>query len=131
MNRDQIIELLKKNELSVTENRIKIVECLNHKTHFHTINDIIDHNKDINFKSVYNNIKSLIDAGIVDTYSFGGVSKYALNDDLNSDSEIHIVNKNDDVTHIKVKNKVFDEIKKEVTSSGMKVKSIKIFVEVE
>lgn len=130
VTKTDIEELLRKNNISVTENRVKIVQCLDDGIHFHAITEIVDHMQGVNVKSVYNNIKTLVEAGIVDSYSFGGITKYALNDNLYSDNEIHLVNRND-VTHLQLNNKIFNDIKKEVTNNNFKVKNIKIFVEVE
>lgn len=130
MNDKAIEKLLRGKNVSVTENRIRIVKCLMDSHHFHTIHEISEHSKGINTKSIYNNIKVLIDAGIVDSYSFAGISKFALNDDLFSEDEIHIVNK-EDVSHLKIDKQIFKDIKNSATSKGFKVKNIKIFVEVE
>lgn len=131
MTSKQIEQLLRDNGVSVTANRIKIVDCLTDDSHhFHTIHEISEHTKSLNTKSIYNNIKVLIDAGIVDSYSFSGVSKFALNDNLTSNGEIHIIN-NDDVSHLKISNEIFTDIKNSVRAEGYKVKKVKIFVEVE
>lgn len=130
MKNIDVVELLKSKDMSITQNRIDIVNCLMDDTHFHTIHEIVDHVGSLNVKSVYNNIKALMEAGIVDSYSFGGISKYALNDNLNSYEEIHLVSSSD-VSHLKIDKKIFNSIEKSVEANGKKVKGIKIFVEVE
>lgn len=132
MQEKEIVELLKQRNISITQNRIKIMQCLTHDgAHFHSINDLIAHMGKLNVKSLYNNIKVLSEAGIVDSYSFNGVSKYAVNDNLYSEEEIHIISSSNKVNHIKVNPIVFEEIKKSVSKDHKKLKGIKIFVEVE
>lgn len=130
MNHKSIEKLLRDKNVSVTENRVRIIRCLMDSHHFHTIHEISEHSENLNTKSIYNNIKVLIDAGIVDSYSFAGISKFALNDDLFSESEIHIINK-EDVSHLKIDKEIFGDIKNSAEAKGFKVKNIKIFVEVE
>lgn len=127
-------KILADKRLPITSNRIRILECLmQDDLHFHTISEIAEHLKNVNVKSIYNNIKLLIEAGIVDSYSFGGISKYAINDNLGekAQKEIHLVDKANDIKHISVENKVFEDIKNEVTKQGHEVVSIKIFVNVK
>ncbi len=130
MNINEIKKLLKSKDLSVTDNRIKIIQCLSDGHHFHAISEIIKH-VGLNTKSVYNNIKVLIDKGLVDSFAFGGVSKYALNDLIrHGEYEIHVVNK-EEIKHLEVDKKVFEEIKDKVEASGQKIHSIRILVNVE
>lgn len=132
MQEKEIRELLRQRNISITENRIKIMQCLTHDgAHFHSINELIAHMGKLNVKSIYNNIKVLSESGIVDSYSFNGVSKYAVNDNLYSDEEIHIISSSNDVNHIKVNPIVFKEIKKSIARENKRLKGIKIFVEVE
>lgn len=128
-----IEKLLKDKGLSVTENRKLIIECLTDSNeHFHSISDISKHIGNINTKSIYNNIKQLIAAGLVDSYSFGGIPKYALNENIAEGlHEIHIVDNNNEINHLEVNPKIFHEIEKEINKSGKKATSIKIFVKVE
>lgn len=130
----EIKELLKSKGLSVTDNRIKIIDCLmpSHGEHFHSISDISLHLGDINTKSIYNNIKQLIDVGIVDSYSFGGVSKYALNENATHGvNEIHLVHGEKEIHHLEVSKEIFKMIDKEIKKSGHQTTSIKIFVKVK
>jgi len=77
INPEIITNILKERKLSITDNRIKIIECLNDVDHhFHAISDISAHTG-LNTKSIYNNIKILISHGLVDSISIGGVVKYA------------------------------------------------------
>ncbi len=132
MDRNKIVKILKEKNIKVTNNRVQVLNCLADETHFHTVAEIIDHVKELNTKSVYNTIKLLINSGIVDTYSFGGVSKYAINDNYKNDhSVIHAVNEKLDVTHIDISEKVFSLIKKEVKKNGFEVKNINIFVNIK
>lgn len=128
-----IIKLLKEKGLSTTENRIKIIACLDDQhEHFHTISDISKHIGDINTKSIYNNIKQLIDAGIVDSYSFGGVSKYALNENLiEGVHEIHLVHPSKQIKHLEINPKILKDIENEIRKNGNEPVSIKIFVNVK
>ena len=116
MKEKEIIQLLKEKRVSVTKNRIRIVKCLtDDKLHFHSIADIIDHVGELNVKSIYNNIKILTDAGIVDCYCFNGVSKYALNDNITEHSEIHIISDNsNDADHLSIDPKIFRQLKRAV-----------------
>ena len=122
--------LLDKN-IKVTKNRIAILDCLADDTHFHTVKEIIEHVGGLNSKSVYNNIKILIEAGLVDTYSFGGISKYALNDHFKDLHDVaHIVNAGN-VKHININPKTIKSIKKQVKAEGYEPNSVNIFINIK
>lgn len=132
LNRETIIKILKDRHLSITENRIKIIECLNDEhNHFHAIRDVSSHTK-LNTKSIYNNIKALISKGLINSVSTGGVVKYAWNENIiNEIPEIHITDEKGNISHLEVPKKIFDSIEKEVQSSGKTVASITINVNVK
>ena len=128
---DKIKEILKSKNIGITKNRINIFQCLNDEHHFHSIKDIITHTG-MNTKSVYNNIKTLSDVGIIDSYSSGGIVKYALNDSfIGKGHSIHITNKENDIDHIDVNEKIFKDIEKEIKKAGYEVNSLNIFVNVK
>ncbi len=128
---NKIKEILKKQGVGVTQNRISIFKCLNDNHHFHTIKEISTHTK-MNTKSIYNNIKVLSDVGLIDSYSSGGIVKYALNDILlGSKHSVHIVNSKGDIDHVDVGPQVFKIIEKEVKKTGSEVNGINIFVNIK
>lgn len=124
---------IKRHNISVTDNRRKILLCLIDGMHFHSINDIIEHNKGMNIKSIYNTISIFLQKGVVDSYTFSGITKYAMPDSFfdHGHNSIHLVNKNDHVEHLDIDENIFKEIKKTARSKGKLVKSIKIFVHIE
>ncbi|WKX02205.1 hypothetical protein [Candidatus Mycoplasma mahonii] len=126
-----IKKILKHYNVNITENRISILNCLNDDFHFHSITDIKNHSQ-LNTKSIYNNIKVLSDAGLIDSYSSGGIVKYALTDSIiGHKNDIHIVEPGNKISHININEKIFQAIKKEVTETGKTVASVKIFVNVK
>ena len=128
---DKIKEILKSKNIGITKNRIAIFNCLNDDHHFHSIKDIIKHTK-MNTKSIYNNIKTLSEVGIIDSYSSGGIVKYALNDVfIGNGQSVHITSKTGDIDHVDVDQKVFALIEKEVKKAGYEVNSVNIFVNVK
>lgn len=70
MNNDK---LNKVKDRRITNMRLEVIECLKDGIHQHTLNDIVAHlkrkNTHINIATVYNNIKSLLDDGIIDVYA--------------------------------------------------------------
>ena len=131
MNKNEIKELLTSNEMTVTKTRISILEVLSNTEAFLTISQIVDKVEDLNKKSVYNNIKLMITNGLVDSFSFGGVPKYSLNDNLEGSNEIHLVS-GQDIDHLDIDVQIFNDIKDSIKKeTGKKVKAIKIFVDVE
>ncbi|NQZ66243.1 MAG: transcriptional repressor [Mycoplasmatales bacterium] len=132
MEREEIIKILKEKKVKITNNRIAVLNCLADETHFHTVSQIVEHLRDINIKSVYNAVKKLTSEGIVDTYSFEGVSKYAINDNYkNEHNVIHVVNEKLDVTHIDVAPRIFKAIEREIKKNGYQTKNINIFVNIK
>ncbi len=132
MKREDIKKLLKSKKLWVTDNRVKIIDCLTDNYHFHSITEILKHTKRLNTKSVYNSIKTLMDAGIVESYSFDGISKYAINDELvGLKNNIHLVINNKDVEHLLIDGQIFNQINFELDKIEKKAKSIKIFVHID
>lgn len=129
IKRETIIKLLKDREISVTENRIRIIECLTEDDiHFHAISDISNHTK-LNTKSIYNNIKALISHGLINSATQGGVVKYAFDENIiNEVPEIHITNSKGEISHLEVSKKIFNDIKKEVIKNNQEVVSISINV---
>ena len=131
MNKNEIIELLSLKEITVTKTRISILEVLSSTEAFLTISQIVDKVKDLNKKSVYNNIKLMITKGLVDSFSFGGVPKYSLNDNLEGNNEIHLVS-GQEIDHLDIDVKIFNDIRDSIKKeTGKRVKAIKIFVDVE
>ncbi len=127
-------QILKSRGLWVTKNRLAIMACLSDQEHFHSINQIVNHTKKlINTKSIYNNIRALTKAGIVDSYTFDGISKYALNDQLLGQVHaVHLVRSNQKVDHLSVDQKVFAAISDQVQKvTGQKVRAVKIFVDLD
>ena len=134
MNEKEIIEILKEYKISITKNRIKMIACLlDDISHFHSINEFTEHIESMNVKSIYNNLKVLTEAGLIDTYSFAGVQKYAIRDEAikkyPNTGVAHIINGNDVVKHLELKNKIFKEIRKATEAKGFDVENIKIFIE--
>lgn len=60
----------KKRRMTLT--RSNIIDCLSDGQHQHTAIDIVNHlkkqNKNINIATVYNNLKTLLEEGIIDVY---------------------------------------------------------------
>lgn len=132
MEKNKLENILKEYNIRKTDNRLAILNCLADETHFHTVGEIVDHLKTINIKSVYNNIKVLINAGIVDTYSFGGISKYAINDHFKDNhNSAHIVNDNGDVSHINISPDIIKKIKSEASKAGVEASSVNIFINIK
>ena len=127
-NEDRIKEILRKRGVAVTKPRIKIIECLIDDHHYHSVVEIADHLKDqkINNKTLYNNIDKLLESGIIESFSIKNKTKYSLNhEDMGA---VHVVEKNGDVSHIHIKEEVFESIK---DSYDGKIKRIRIFIEAE
>lgn len=132
MKQDDIKKLLRGSELWITHNRMKIIECLTDHYHFHSIAEILKHTKGLNTKSVYNSITTLMEAGIIESYSFNGVSKYAISDEyIGLKNNIHLVINNEFVEHLEVSEEVFTKIRESVQGIDKKIKSIKIFVHID
>lgn len=134
MKKKKIIDILKNNDIRITDNRVAILHCLadEKQKHFHSVSEIIEHVGNVNSKSVYNNIKVLVSKGIVDAYSFGGVSKYAMNDHFKGDHDvIHMVDNNDNVSHLAVGSETFQAIKDKVVENGFESASVNIFVNIK
>lgn len=132
MKREDIRKLLKGKKLWVTDNRMKIIDCLTDNYHFHSITEILKHTKRLNTKSVYNSIKTLMEAGVVESYSFDGISKYAINDELiGLKNNIHLIINNKEVEHLSIDGKIFEQIHHELEKISKKAKSIKIFVHID
>lgn len=132
MKREDIRKLLKGKKLWVTDNRMKIIDCLSDNYHFHSITEILKHTKRLNTKSVYNSIKMLMRDGIVESYSFNGVSKYAIKDELiGLKNNIHLVVDNENVEHLEINQKIFDDIRDELFKIDKQPASIKIFVHID
>lgn len=132
MKQQEIKKLLTDENIGITSNRIQLLELLAGKEEFMTIARIAELTK-INKKSIYNNIKLLIEKGIVDAITFGGVSKYSLNDNLHGGYEIHIIEKGE-IKHLEIDKKIFDDITAELRSSNHSdktIRAIKIFVDVK
>lgn len=131
MTQTEIQELLTSKGMAVTKNRLNIIQALADNDNFYTITEIVEKVKDINKKSVYNNIKLMITNGIVDSFSFGGVPKYSLNDNLDGRNEIHLVS-GQDIDHLDIDESIFNLIEKAVEKeTGKEVKTIKIFVDIK
>ncbi len=127
----KIKKILQDRQVGITQNRIAIFKCLNDSHHFHSIKEISTHTK-MNTKSIYNNIKVLSDVGIIDSYSSGGVVKYALNDlILGGSFAVHTVDSNGDIGHVEVGPKVFKSIEKEVKKNGHDINGINVFVNIK
>lgn len=133
MSIEKVNNYIKKFELPITKNRRRVLLCLVDGVHFHSINDIIEHNKDMNVKSVYNAISDFLKKGAIDSYSFSGITKYAMPDSFfgNSDYSVHLVNQNDQVEHLEIESAIFEKIKSNAEEKGKKVTNIKIFVHTE
>ena len=132
MENKTIEDILKNSNIRVTKNRIAILSCLADEVHFHTVKEISKHVKDLNVKSIYNNIKILISEGLVDTYSFNGISKYAINDNFKDNhNAIHLVDNNSNVSHINISEKIINDIKNKVKKEGYNPSSVKIFVNIK
>ena len=131
MLKKKIEKILKDNHLSITTNRIKIISCLEDGLSFHTVKNIADHTK-LNIKSIYNNIKALEKSGIVDSFSFNGISKFAIcNKFYNQENPvIHIVN-DKKISHLNINKNILKTISNELTNKGYKPLTIRIFAEVE
>ena len=112
-----------------------MIDCLiNDETHFHSVNQFQEHIDNMNTKSIYNNLKVLINAGLIDAYSFNGTQKYALKDGLIKTNDhnyksAHVISGDDVVKHIKIGDEIYGNIKKTAEKQGLKVKNIKIFIE--
>lgn len=132
MEKNKLENILKEYNIRKTDNRIAILNCLADEKHFHTVAEIVEHLKTINTKSVYNNIKVLINAGIVDTYSFGGISKYAINDHFKDKHNVaHIVNEAGDVSHVNIPSDIVKKIKNEAVKAGLEPSSVNIFINIK
>ena len=135
MTEKEIRNLLKHARISITENRIKMIDCLiNDETHFHSVNQFQEHIQNMNTKSIYNNLKTLVNAGLIDVYSFNGTQKYALKDGLIKDNDhnyksAHVISKSDVVKHVKINDEIYNNIKQHAEKQGINVKNIKIFIE--
>lgn len=77
MSNDKVITIknFKKNKVSrrMTNTRMEIIKCLSDGQHQHTATDIVNHLKknkqnDINIATVYNNLKTLLEEGIIDVF---------------------------------------------------------------
>ena len=113
MTNEMAKELLRSKNISITKNRIEIIMRLADEHHFHSVSEIAKESKrTLNKKSIYNAIKLFISNGIAEAHTFGGVPKYALTDNLEGKSEIHLISKNGDIKHVSIDKKIFDEIKK-------------------
>lgn len=132
MEKNKIIELLKKKEIRITENRISIISCLSDNNNFHTVSEIKKHiTNNLNTKSIYNNLKTLLESGIVKTYSFRGIPKFTVADEYKDvHNSIHIVSK-DNVKHLNVDQSIFNNIEEKVKKEGYNPKSINIFIDIE
>ena len=132
IDRNKIIQILKDRNLSITENRIRIIKCLNDENdHFHAIRDISNHTN-LNTKSIYNNIKIMISKGLINSVSTGGVVQYAFNENIiNEIPEIHITDGKGNISHLEVPKKIFENIEKKVMENGKKVVAITINVNVK
>ena len=132
MEKNAIVNILKSKNIRVTENRILILTCLSDDTHFHTVKQISKHVGSLNTKSIYNNIKILVSKGLIDTYSFDGISKYAINDHYKDEHNVvHIIDKEQNASHITIDKKIISSIKKEVIKNGYDPSSVKIFVNIK
>ncbi|MCK5807090.1 MAG: transcriptional repressor [Mycoplasmataceae bacterium] len=132
MNENRFKEILKESGIKVTTNRIAILSCLDDKEHFHSVADIEEHLDDMNTKSIYNNIKIFISKGIVDSYSFGSVTKYAINDHFhNRHNRMHVFDQNNNAIHVQISPKIYSDIKKEIKKAGLDPTSVSIMARVE
>ena len=129
MNIDVAKELLRENNISITKNRLEILLRLADEHHFHSISEIVNEsNGTLNKKSVYNAIKLFISCGLAEAHTFGGVPKYALTDNLEGASEIHLITRTGEITHVSIDKKIFDEIKKVAGDKEVSAISISVLV---
>ena len=132
MNENRFKEILRETGIKVTNNRMAILGCLDDEEHFHSVIDIERHLSDMNTKSIYNSIKIFIAKGIVDSYSFGSVTKYAINDHFHKRHDrMHVFDEKNNVIHVKISPKIYEDIKKEIKKSGLIPTSVSIMARVE
>ena len=132
MNENRFKEILKESEIKVTKNRVSILSCLDDNEHFHSVSDIEKHLDNMNTKSIYNNIKIFISKGIVDSYSFGSITKYTINDHFNKRHDrMHVFDEYNNSRHVKISPKIYEAIKKEIKKAGLNPTSVSIMARVE
>lgn len=117
---------LKEKNIKITNNRLLILNCLNDDKHFHTLNMIREHirnnfKKEINIKTLYNNIKILYAIGIIESFVYNHEVLYALVDNLSNDIQhLHIIDyKNKKINHLHLSKKVNNMIKNELKEKGI------------
>ncbi|RTZ68157.1 MAG: hypothetical protein DSZ21_02315 [Tenericutes bacterium] len=129
MNIENAKKLLKEKDISITENRLEILMRLADHHHFHSISEIVNEsNGKLNKKSVYNAIKLFICKGLAEAYTLGGVPKYALTDNLEGKSEIHVVSQDGVIKHLSIDQRIFDDIKKSVGEDEVSSISISVLL---
>ena len=86
----------------------------------------------MNNKSIYNNIKIFISKGIVDSYSFGSITKYIINDYFHQRYDrMHVFDQNNNAIHVKISPKIYNDIKKEIKKAGLNPVSVSIMARVK
>ena len=129
LKREKLKNILLDKKISITENRLDILEILNDNHHFHSIQEIVNHLSHLNTKTIYNNIKALLEVGILDSYSFEGLTKYNISDTLTGRKNVaHIIKEVDNVEHINLDEQIFNDIKKICKKNNIDCKKIKIFI---
>ena len=127
--------ILKEKNIKITNNRLLILNCLNDEKHFHTLNMIKQHikkkyKKEINIKTLYNNIKILYAIGIIESFVYDHEVLYALVDSLSSDIQhMHIIDyKNKKIDHMHLSTKTHNMLKKELDKKNVDYNQISITI---
>lgn len=129
--KDDFIKQLNKKHYRVTQTRIDVLECLNDNFHSHTIKDIVKHlnskGKKVNLTSVYNNIKLLINEGIVDIYTDYNTKNQVFEIIDKSRLHIHIYDiKNNEENKMDMPLDIQEKLESILNQLGYEAKNIKI-----
>ncbi len=84
LSRDDIINQIKKNNAKITEQRIKVIECIlnignNHFTTKQLHDKALEEDSTIGVATVYRTVNLLYDINILQKMDYDGLSRYELN----------------------------------------------------
>lgn len=124
---------INKKKRRMTSTRMDIIDCLTDGQHQHTVKDIVNHLKGkgqkINTATVYNNLKTLLEEGIVDVYP--NYESQNQRYELINDENIHIHLRdfcNEKEFYLGVPDNLKKSIYKLVEDEGYKVHNLEIKV---